>query len=159
LRCWDDDAEICSYDDARLQATFVGPTILDGKYRLDQRLGQGGMGVVYRARHLALQKPFALKLISTGGDKAFLTRFRLEAEVLGKLQHPNIVAVTDFGIDTRGGGCPYLVMEYLEGSTLADHCRRRGPLARFRSIARCQSSSQSPRQSIMLMAVAFFISI
>ena len=140
FRCWNDAAEICSYDDAPLQAAFAGPAILDGKYRVDQRLGQGGMGVVYRVHHLGLQKTFALKLIATF-DKAFLARFRAEAETLGKLKHPNIVDVTDFGIDRAGGGLPYLVMEYLEGSTLADRYRRLGrlPLERglpiFESIA------------------------
>jgi serine/threonine protein kinase len=85
------------------------------------------MGVVYRVHHLGLQKPFALKVIATVDD-VFRVRFRGEAETLGKLQHPNIVQVTDFGIDPREGGLPYLVMEYLEGSTLADRFRGRGRL-------------------------------
>ena len=125
FRCWNDAAEICAYDDERLQSAFAGPEILDGKYRVEQRLGQGGMGVVYRVHHLGLQKTFALKLIAVL-DQAFVRRFRTEAETLGRLKHPNIVNVTDFGIDARGGGLPYLVMEYLEGSTLADRSRQLG---------------------------------
>jgi serine/threonine protein kinase len=133
FRCWDDSVEICADDDARLRAAFAGPAVLDGKYRVDQRLGRGGMGVVYRVHHLGLQKTFALKVIATV-DEAFLGRFRAEAEALGKLHHPNIVDVTDFGIDGREGGLPYLVMEYLEGSTLADHYRRFGRLPPERAL-------------------------
>jgi serine/threonine protein kinase len=121
FRCWSDTAEICVDDGARLQAAFAGPAIVDGKYRLERRLGRGGMGVVYRAHHLGLQKPFALKVMATVGQ-AWFARFRAEAETLGKLKHPNIVEVTDFGVDPRGDGLPYLVMEYLEGSTLAECC-------------------------------------
>lgn len=134
FRCWNDALEICSHDGVRLQTAFEGSAILDGKYRLDQRLGQGGMGVVYRVHHLGLQKPFALKLIPTAGDKASFARFQFEAAALGKLKHPNIVDVTDFGIDARGGGLPYLVMEYLEGSTLADRYGRPGRLTPDRAL-------------------------
>jgi serine/threonine protein kinase/CHASE2 domain-containing sensor protein len=142
LRCFDDAVEICSYDDAPLQAAFAGPAILDGKYRVDQRLGHGGMGVVYRVHHRALQKTFALKVIATFDD-AFLARFRTEAETLGRLKHPNIVEVTDFGIDAREGGIPYLVMEYLEGSTLADLNRRLGRLPIERSLPIFESIAEA----------------
>ena len=122
FRCWSDTTEICGDDGAPLQTAFAGSAIVDGKYRLDRRLGRGGMGVVYRAHHLGLQRSFALKVMATV-DGAWLARFRSEAEALGKLKHPNIVEVTDFGIDPRGNGLPYLVMEHLEGSTLAEYCR------------------------------------
>jgi serine/threonine protein kinase len=124
--------EVCACD-GPLQTAFDGPGVLDGKYRLDRRLGHGGMGVVYRAYHLGLQKRFALKLITKARDQASLARFRVEAAALGKLKHPNIVDVTDFGIDARGGGLPYLVMEYLEGSTLPDRYRV-GPLPPDRAL-------------------------
>jgi CHASE2 domain-containing sensor protein len=86
------------------------------------------MGLVYRACHLALRRDFAVKLIRPADrlQSEFLARFRLEAEALGRLKHPNIVEVTDFGVDPRDGGIPYLVLEYLEGVTLADRCRRGG---------------------------------
>jgi serine/threonine protein kinase len=142
FRCWNDAEEICSDDNAPLQSAFVGPAILDGKYRVDQRLGRGGMGIVYRVHHLGLHKAFALKVIATF-DKAFAARFREEAETLGKLKHPNIVAVTDFGIDTRGDGLPYLVMEYLEGSTLADWLRRLGPLPPERALPIFESIAEA----------------
>jgi serine/threonine protein kinase len=127
FRCWDDVAEICDCAE-RLEASLGGPAVIDGKYRVEQRLGQGGMGVVYRVHHLGLKKTFALKVIATD-DEAFRARFQGEAEALGKLRHPNIVDVTDFGLDPREGGLPYLVMEYLEGSTLAHLCRREGRLS------------------------------
>ena len=128
--CQDDAEERCPRDDAALVKTLVGARLVDGKYRLERRLSQGGMGVVYLARHVGLQREFAVKLIrSTGGwDAAQLARFRLEAETLGRLKHPGIVDVTDFGIDGRGGGLPYLVMEHLEGTTLMERCRSNGPL-------------------------------
>jgi serine/threonine protein kinase len=105
-------------------------TIVDGKYRLDARLGEGGMGVVYRATHLALRRPCAIKLIraTETANPAFLRQFELEAATLGQLRHRGVVSVTDYGVDMRNGAVPYLVMEYLEGKTLADHCAARGPL-------------------------------
>jgi CHASE2 domain-containing sensor protein len=103
--------------------------VLDGKYRLEERLGEGATGVVYRALHLGLKKTFAVKLLKPGSpDSSALARFRREAEALGQLHHPHVVDVTDFGIDTAAGGVPYLVMELLDGITLAGFCRERGPL-------------------------------
>jgi serine/threonine protein kinase len=129
--CHEDSLERCPQDGAALADTLDGPVLVDGKYRLERRLSQGGMGVVYLARHVDLQRIFALKLIrsSSGWDHAQLVRFRLEAETLGRLKHPGIVDVTDFGIDPRGGGLPYLVMERLEGRTLMERCRAAGRLS------------------------------
>ncbi|HEV3059266.1 MAG TPA: protein kinase [Vicinamibacterales bacterium] len=103
--------------------------MIAGKYRIDRLLGIGGMGVVFRARHLALEKSFALKVIelSPPVDPETEARFRLEAAALGRLRHPNIVDVTDFGIDGRNAGLAYLVMEYLEGRTLAEYCLTHRP--------------------------------
>ncbi len=130
LACHEDAEERCTEDGGTLQATLDGPPLVDRKYRLERRLSEGGMGVVYLARHVELQRGFALKLIraSDAWDQSRFTRFRLEAEALGRLEHPGIVDVTDFGIDPRGAGLPYLVMERLEGRSLDDHCRARGPL-------------------------------
>lgn len=130
LVCREDGEEICASDDTGLIAVLPGNRVIDGKYRLDRRLGEGGMGLIYEARHLALQRSFALKLIRPRdtGDPEFGSRFRLEAAVLGRLKHPNIVDVTDFGVDPRESGVPYLVMELLKGSSLADHVRNKGPL-------------------------------
>src|SRR4051794_1749603 len=117
-------------------ADTPGPfCVLDGKYRLDERLGEGAVGLVYRATHLGLKKVFALKLLKPGPalDPFSVSRFQREAEALGRLRHPNIVEVTDFGIDP-GTGASYLVMELLDGVPLSDLCRREGPLPLARAL-------------------------
>src|SRR5579872_5267259 len=104
-------------------------SLLDGRYRLDDPLGEGAVGVVFRATHLGLKKAFALKLLKPGLalDPSSVARFEREAEALGRLRHPHIVEVTDFGVDP-GTQAPYLVMELLDGSTLSELCRTAGPL-------------------------------
>lgn len=101
--------------------------ILDGRYRLGAKIGEGTTGTVFRTVHVGLQKPFAIKLLKTetAPEEAARQRFRREAETLGHLKHPNIVDVTDFGID-QDRDQPYIVMELLDGVTLADHCKDNG---------------------------------
>src|SRR5580658_5062084 len=97
--------------------------ILDFKYRIDRQLGAGGMGNVYLATHLGTTRVVAVKVISPkwAADPHFLARFQREAQACGRLRHPNIVNVTDFGIAKTGGGdVAYLVMEFLDGETLSD---------------------------------------
>jgi len=99
---------------------FVGQT-LDGKYRLDRLLGEGGMGAVYLATHLGTDRVVAVKLIAPRfmGNERFVARFKREARAAGRLRHPNIVDVTDFGFaHVHGASVAYLVMEYLDGCTL-----------------------------------------
>lgn len=89
-----------------------------GRYALDGRLGEGGMGQVYRARHLQLGKAFALKIISPAFalDTAARQRFNEEAKLASEISHPNIVSVVDFGEDAQFGA--YMVMELVEGEPL-----------------------------------------
>jgi len=89
-----------------------------GRYALDGRLGEGGMGQVYKARHLQLGKAFALKLISPAFalDTAARLRFNEEAKLASEISHPNIVSVVDFGEDPQFGA--YMVMELVEGEPL-----------------------------------------
>jgi serine/threonine protein kinase len=97
--------------------------ILEAKYRIDKQLGAGGMGNVYLATHLGTTRVVAVKVIAPrwAAEPQFLARFQREAQACGRLRHPNIVNVTDFGIaQARGGAMPYLVMEFLDGQTLAD---------------------------------------
>src|SRR5687767_11660126 len=97
--------------------------ILDGKYRVERELGRGGMGTVYLATHLGTERPVAVKIISPQYmQKAeFVERFRREARAAGRLRHPNVVNVTDFGFShTADGQVAYLVMEYLDGCTLGE---------------------------------------
>jgi serine/threonine protein kinase len=97
--------------------------VIDGKYKVEQQLGRGGMGAVYRATHLGTDRRVALKVIhaALADDPGYLARFRREARACGRLHHPNIVDVTDFNVCQHGEGpLAYLVMEYLDGCTLGD---------------------------------------
>lgn len=97
--------------------------ILDEKYRIEKELGRGGMGTVYLATHIGTERPVAVKVILPEFVKRpeFIERFRREARAAGRLRHPNVVDVTDFGIaKTSIGDVAYLVMEYLDGCTLAE---------------------------------------
>jgi serine/threonine protein kinase len=101
--------------------------VLDKKYRIDRRLGQGGMGAVYLATHIGTGRPVALKVIfpQLMVNEEFVERFRREARAAGLLRHPNIVDVTDFGFSQLGADrIAYLVMEYLDGVSLAEVLRQ-----------------------------------
>ncbi len=101
---------------------YVGQ-VLDEKYRLERLLGRGGMGAVYLSTHLGTERYVALKLIMPQfmRNAEFVERFKREARAAGRLRHPNVVDVTDFGFAQAGGeSVAYLVMEYLDGCTLAD---------------------------------------
>jgi serine/threonine protein kinase len=103
-------------------ASLIGQT-LDGKYEIVRELGRGGMGTVYFAIHLGTERPVAVKVISPQFMRRdeFIERFRREARAAGRLRHPNVVDVTDFGItDSSIGKVAYLVMEYLDGCTLGE---------------------------------------
>jgi serine/threonine-protein kinase len=97
-----------------------------GAYKLLERLGKGGMGVVWKAHHGPLNRVVALKMLPAGSesDEEALTRFCVEAEAIARLKHPNVVQVHDFNSHE---GRLYLVMEYLEGGTLAQRLSK-GPL-------------------------------
>lgn len=105
---------------------------LDGKYQLEGLIGRGGMGAVFRARHIGTERQVALKVISpelTSHPEA-IGRFEREARAAGRLQHPNVVNVTDFGVASTGGGSiAYLVMEHLSGFTLGEFLARETRLA------------------------------
>ena len=126
--CYGDGRYSCPEDGASLVTELSGPPLIDSKYLIDRRLGHGGMGVVFRARHERLGRMFALKLMrpETSANAEFVARFGVEAAALGRLKHPGIVDVTDFGVDPREGGLPYLVMEHLEGRSLREHRHRGG---------------------------------
>src|SRR5262245_48729393 len=105
--------------------------LLDRKYQIEQLLGQGGMGAVYRATHLGTKRTVAVKVIhpELSSRNEFVARFQREAEAAGRLRHPNVVDVTDFGFaQTERGRVAYLVMEYLDGATLAEIIQEEGKL-------------------------------
>src|SRR5690242_10381105 len=95
-------------------------TIVDGRYEIVRMLSEGGMGAVYVVRHKFLQKEMALKVLHAElvREPEVLQRFEREARAASRIDHPNIVRVTDFG--RTAAGEPYLVMELLAGHTLAD---------------------------------------
>src|SRR5256714_8474111 len=122
--------------------TVLG-TLLGGRYRLDARIGRGGMSTVYRAFDTVLERPVAIKLMHRGiaSDSDQLERFRREARAVAQLNHPHIVTVIDAGEELSADGHgpptgpPYIVLEYVEGDTLKDVIRREGPLEIPRAIA------------------------
>ena len=96
-----------------------------GPYLLLGELGRGGMGRVYRARHVATGRDVALKVLNEGAGSEEWARFQREAVTLARLRHPGIVPIVDYG---EAGGCPYLALELVEGQTLAERIKRGGPL-------------------------------
>jgi len=108
-------------EDPAPDASPVEGRVLEGKYQLGRLLGAGGMGSVHEAVHLGTGRRVAVKLIAPQfmREARFLARFRREARAAGRLRHPNIVDVTDFGVaSSQDGDVAYLVMEYLEGLPL-----------------------------------------
>jgi len=101
--------------------------IFNGRYELHRRLGRGGMAEVYLARDQLLDRPVAVKVLfpALATDAGFVERFRREAQAAANLQHPNIVSVFDWG---EANGTYFIVMEYVEGHTLADTIREEGRL-------------------------------
>lgn len=108
--------------------------IIDKRYRLENLLGEGGMAAVFRAEHVNIKRKVALKTLHpTRQTEAMMReRFLREAEVLGRLAHPNFVDVSDFGV--TGRGLSYLVMELLNGQSLAAELAEFGPLAPRRAL-------------------------
>src|SRR5438874_8822633 len=120
-RCFPDEVNYCLQDGAATTPSIAGEPILDGRYQLERRLGQGGMGVVYKARHIFLKTAHAIKIILpdlVGNDPNLVTRFRQEALAAAAIRHQNIIAVTDFGVVR--GTMPFLVMEFVNGQSLQD---------------------------------------
>ncbi|MHA7630674.1 serine/threonine-protein kinase [Corallococcus sp. M7] len=100
--------------------------LLAGRYQLEQELGRGGMATVFLAHDLRLSRRVAVKVLHPGLDTRFTERFRQEAEVVASLQHPNVLAVHDFGEDSVRG--PFLVCEWVQGENLRELARRLAPV-------------------------------
>ena len=127
--CFDSSAQTCDRDGSALTLTLPVPRTIDGKYRLEQLIGRGGMGAVYEAHDLGLGRQVAIKIMLGGGfgHETALRRFRREAQAVARLNHPNIISLYDFG-ELEGGGA-YLVMERLRGVTLRTEMKRVGVFA------------------------------
>ena len=136
------DAQFCPFDGTRLGSSrpvdptgdpLVG-TVVDSRYEVERVLGEGGMGTVYRVRHRALGRQFALKALKQvfARDSELSARFIQEAKAAASVSHPNVVQITDFG--TLPSGQPYFMMELLEGESLSRIIKRGGPLPAARAV-------------------------
>src|SRR5215216_733331 len=125
-----DQTTLCPADGIALEKdpdTLIGTT-LAGKYRIDERLNEGGMGTVYRGTHVLMEKTVAIKVLrpALAADEKIVARFSREARAASRISHPNALSVTDFGEDENGN--VFLVMEFLSGKTLKQVIRDSGPL-------------------------------
>ena len=113
-------------------AMAVG-AVIDGKYRVDAVIGQGGMGAVFRAWDLRLERPVAIKVVRADllSDPDSRARFRRESQIVARLQHPSIVTVFDYG--TLPDGAAFLVMEFVPGEDLRHLMKREGRISRTRT--------------------------
>ncbi|MEJ2206179.1 MAG: protein kinase [Gemmatimonadota bacterium] len=127
--CHDSDAERCDRDGHELGLSLPVSRTVAGHYRLDQLIGRGGMGAVYEAFDLRLERCVAIKfLLGRGLDHEHASRrFRREATAIARIQHPNIVSVYDYGTVEPHGA--YLVMERIRGVTLREELAGMGPLS------------------------------
>ncbi len=120
---------MCSMETSQ-QADPLAGAVLDRRYRVDNLVATGGASRVYRGLDLRLDRPVALKVMDTryAGDEHFLIRFQREARAVARLKDPGLVAVYDQGAGSPGGDPPFLVMELIEGGTLRELLRERGPM-------------------------------
>src|SRR4051812_30211832 len=141
-RQYADTNSLCPTDGAVLKASadedrLIGQVLAD-KYRIDEKIDEGGMGCVYRATHVLMEKTIAVKVLhpALAADDKIVARFTREAKAASRISHPHAINVSDFGESENG--IVYLVMEYLRGRTLKEIIRSEGPmpLARVVEIVR-----------------------
>jgi serine/threonine protein kinase/tetratricopeptide (TPR) repeat protein len=127
--------------------------ILAGRYRLLSKLGEGGMGAVYKAEHIKINRLIAIKILAAdlAGNPDFIARFHREAKMASRINHPNAVAIYDFG-ETEDG-LLYIAMELLDGETLSDTMKRAGamPLERVLNITRQAAQALEAAHQIGIM--------
>ncbi len=144
LFCPEDGTPLASEDQVQEDLTRLAASpvadhlvgeVLGGRYLVEERLGEGGMGVVYRARHVELGRQFAVKVLRQdfGSDSESVERFAQEARAASGIGHPHIVNVVDFG--SAEDGSPYLVMEFLQGEPLSHRLAREGALPQEEALA------------------------
>lgn len=125
---YDDSVSFCSVDGEVLEAdpASIVNTVLDGQYQMEALLGKGGMGAVYRARHILLGDRVAIKVLppEVRNNAEWLRRFRREGQAARRFRHAN--AVTVYDLRTAADGTIYMVMEYVEGHTLDVAIKKRG---------------------------------
>src|SRR5713226_5310928 len=134
------DFATCPKDQTVLRTiTDLAPgMVLRGKYRIEEKIGEGGMASVYRASHVHFNEELAIKVVSSAlsGNQDFLDRFKREAVITRKLRHPNAVRLDDF--DITEDGRPFIAMEYVRGKSLRTVLQENGnlPIPRAFNIAR-----------------------
>jgi eukaryotic-like serine/threonine-protein kinase len=153
-RCFADRLNHCPGDGDALRHLFAGDPVIDGRYQLDKKIGHGGMGMVFKARHVHLKTTHAVKVILpdlVGNDPTLVTRFRQEAMAAAAIRHPHTVSVTDYGVINET--TPYLVMEFVEGRSLHDLLAERkrlpAPLAVGITLAVCEGVAAAHRIGIV----------
>jgi predicted Ser/Thr protein kinase len=152
-RCEEPGTARCPADGAAMQPVPTVPRVIDHKYRVEQLLGRGGMGAVYRARDVRLDRLVAVKVVRADllGDPDARQRFRREAQIVAGLQHPSIVSVFDYGTFVEGGA--YLVMELVRGEDLRRVLQREGRLDVDRSLrilgAVCGAIESAHREGVL----------
>src|SRR5437867_2320545 len=127
---------LCSVDAAVLRSasdSLLGQT-LAGKYKIDKLIKRGGMGAVYRGKHVLMDKTVAIKVLrpALAVDEEVVARFSREAKAASRISHPHAVSVTDFG--EAENGVVFLVMEYLDGRTLKEIIKNDGPMPLKRAV-------------------------
>jgi serine/threonine protein kinase len=153
-KCYLDAVEHCPDDRTPTFHSIAGEPILEGKYKLECRIGQGGMGVVYKARHVYLKTFHAIKVILpdlVGNDPQLITRFHQEARASAAIRHHNVISVTDFGV--VNSKMPFLVMEYVEGESLHELLKREKRLSAEKAVeltcAICAGVNAAHKQQII----------
>lgn len=119
---------------AELDGDPLVGTTLDGRYVIEECIGEGGMGRVYRAKHTRMSRNYAIKILfgDHAGDSRMRSRFAREAEAVSRLSHANVISVVDFG--ETAGGLLYLVMDLAAGEALAELMIREAPMAPDRAV-------------------------
>jgi formylglycine-generating enzyme required for sulfatase activity/serine/threonine protein kinase len=153
-RCFADQVNHCPSDGDRLKFLINLDTTLDERYLLERKLGQGGMGLVFKAHHKFIKTQHAIKVILpdlVGNDPSLAARFRQEAMAAAAIRHPNTVSVTDYGV--LQGTTPYLVMEFVEGRSLHEVLAEQGRLSPVAAVeimlAVCAGVAAAHRQGIV----------
>ncbi len=137
------DAAFCPFDGEPLEQVQGGwdsasdpliGALIDGRYEVMEALGEGGMGTVYRVRHHALQRQFAMKVLrpDLAREPELCSRFIQEARTAATIAHPNVVQITDYG--SVPSGSPYFVMELLDGAPLSRLVKQAGPIPAARAV-------------------------
>ena len=150
-----EEAAFCARDRSPLRAADAGPSqgllgqLVGERYQIERRLGEGGMGEVYLARHVLMGRPCALKVMSPAlsKDPDAVSRFNREATSASSISHPNVCAVYDFGL--TADGLVYLAMEYVEGRSLSAVLDESGPMPVQRAaelVAQCADGLQAAHQ-------------